>query len=150
VCTARQTWLVVFCSFAIGIATEHPALADIKDIAHFQTLMPHTSSLVRGQRVKISARVEIVSYPEESIESTALLTVNGQSFKPFYTILTPGEIKGTEEFTWFVVATGNSLTVRFRLILIGNKSKEGYEVVDVTRDYQVKSPRHRPKRFCKK
>jgi hypothetical protein len=151
-CSIRA-WLTAFCCLVLNLATERPAFADIKDVAHFKALMPNAPSLIRGRSVKISATIEMVSYPEESVESTALLTVDGQSFKPFYTIITPGEIKANETFTWFTVATGKSMTVRFRFILIGNTSKAGYEVVDITRDYQVKGPSHRPTRskcICEK
>jgi hypothetical protein len=138
----------VFCGFAISMAAEHLARAEIRDIAHLDILMPNTSTLIRGRVVRITAKINTVSYPEESIESTALLTVNGQSFKPFYTIVTPGEIKLSQEFTWFVVARGNNMTVRFRLIIVGNTTKNGYEPVDVTRDYKVDNPRPRRKRSC--
>jgi hypothetical protein len=140
----------VFCGFAISIATEHLALAEIKDIAHLDILMPNASTLIRGRGVRIAAKISMVSYPEEPIESTALLTVNGQSFRPFYTIITPGEITLSQEFAWFSVARGNNMAIRFRLILIGNISRNGYEAVDVTRDYKVENPPHRRrKRICR-
>ena len=143
---------MVFCSFAISAATEHPAFAGIKDVAHFEMLTPNTTFLVRGKRLGISATIKMVSDAGEAIESNALLTVNGQSFKPFYAIITPGDIAITQKFTWFTVVHGDkSMTLRFRFIVIGNTSKIGYEVVDLTRDYKIVSPKHRRKRIgaCK-
>ena len=137
-CFARQVLLLVFCSLGLNFAALNSALAEVKDSAHFQMLTPNSPSLIRGRAVKISAKVEFVSSPDESVEATALLTVNGQSFKPFYTIVTSGDIRVSEEYSWFTVATGKSLTARFRLILIGNITKRGYEVVDVTRDFKVR------------
>lgn len=148
--TARRTWLLVLFCFALCVTKEHQLLAaEIKDSARLEALMPNVSSFSRGRRVEISAAIRLVSLPEEPIEATALLTVNGQSHKPYYTIVTPGEIDAKVKYSWFIVPAGNSVTVRFRLIVIGNISKEGYEAADVTRDYRVKGSLHRPKCTCK-
>ena len=116
------------------------ALADMQNVARLEVVLPSERSLTRNRLTPISATARVQSSQDEPLEFTALMTINGQSLHPFYTLLTPGEITGEEKFTWFVRPAGQNLTIRFRLIVIGNLSKTGYEVADVSRDYPVIDP----------
>jgi hypothetical protein len=124
---------------------ERPKFADLKDIAQFERLSPNKAYLTQGKN-EISAIVRVHADAVESVEYSALLTVNGQPYAPFSIVLTPGDITAGEKFTWIVNVNGKTVSARFRLIAVGNASKNGYEVVDVTKDYRVKRPPPPPRR----
>jgi hypothetical protein len=143
---------LIFCAFFksdTSVFAEDIRLpAEFEQSAQLNQITP-SGQFLRMGRNKIVADFTFHAISSESIEYIGILTVNGTPYGPLTLVSTPGDITVKTNMQWYISAAGTRVSVRFRLVGIGNTTKLGYEFVDITKDYLVQRSRPRPKRHCR-
>ena len=143
----RMVLLVIACLIqsSPSRSAEIEPSADFKQSAQLNSMTPSGRCLRRG-RVTIVVNFTIHPIVSESVEYVGILNFNGVPYGPITVVLTPGEGTITTNMHWQVNSLGQQASARFRLIGIGNITKNGYEFVDITKDYVLSAPVRRIRR----
>lgn len=137
---AGATSLVLLSVAAKGEGT--PQAADFPNIAKLEQFEPARNEMkCRGE---FSAVALMSAAPEETVDYLGFLTVNGLPTAPFTLTLLPGDVTVRERIHWPITVTGRTVNVRFRLVAIGKNSKKGYQIAEVSKDYNL-GKQHRGK-----
>jgi hypothetical protein len=119
--------------------------ADLKQSAQLNSMTP-SGRYLRKRRVTIVVNFTVHPIVSESVEYLGILTFNGTPYGPSTLVLTPGEGTITTNMRWQVISSRRQASARFRLVGIGNSTKNCYEFVDITKDYVLSAPVRRIRR----
>jgi hypothetical protein len=112
-----------------------PQVADFPNIAKLEQFEPANNEMRCGGEFLTVALMSAAA--EEPVDYLGFLTVNGLPTAPFTLTLLPGDVTVRERMHWPIRVIGKAVNVRFRLVAIGKNSKRGYQVAEVSKDYNL-------------
>jgi hypothetical protein len=136
VCFTRFAVYTYLCCCSLYVHAESNTSHGPSERLH-QFLPDGGTILTEGTTVQMTAVVSLTPSSLENAEFMAFLTVNGQRFRRYDTVLTPGAY-GREKMYWWVRVSCPRMAVRLQLLGVGKASGTQYSFLDITRRFRVR------------